>query len=996
MDPTTASVLIGLGTNWLSSFGSKVASDSRSLIAPPSADSTVQHLVAAAVDDVLRETHLPGTFEDHTIAFLVSPEVSRIASQLFVSQLSGVQPTTVQKEEFVNLASLWTAGQVDALSAEDLFALLISLTQALLGRAIEEGVLAAHEARSTFRFNVLMGELNRTQQLFAAFNPDAFDLPSILNFETELRDHVATETAQLMPPYLDDAKRVALDSLFVAPTITPSPSASYPSVTLSVAEFVAQSYRAVVLGDPGGGKSTLAQKICHDLASQPSVDSKQITPVLVRLRDYGVRKRDSELSLKDFLYELAHAHYQLDPPAHSFEYLLSQGRLLIVLDGLDELVNTADRQRISGDVEHFCTTYTGLPVIVTSRKVGYDQAPLDAAVFEPFELGEFSLEQATEYATKWFQVDTTLSPAEQSKFTTAFIRECEDLADLRSNALMLGLLCNIYRGENWIPRNRPAVYEKCALLLFERWDRRRGITAFQAFESHLRPALEYLAHWIFCDPSRQGGVSESALIDAAATYLYGRRFEDQVEATHAAREFIEFCRGRAWVFTDTGTAADGERLYQFTHRTFLEYFTAVHLVRTHPTAGELGALLRPRVLNSEWEMVSQLAVHIQDRQVDHAGDSFLGDVLDAAIGDGASAAIAGVGFVARALDGLVPRPATSRRAAAETVRLVLELGRERRGQGMPPLSPGVAGDDARLEVLEALLSCSSENWDPVDVGLREVLDSSVADTDSAVALAAAELGANLTMAARFAPPGTTSVNRWREASVRFLDSNSSRVAELAEIDSGISGDLFWAERLTLEEFFQRHNLSDIFTPRTFACFPNRERISIAQFVLLRAFPGWQFGREMTSDHLRDDVRTLGAQMAGAGLPWAKQAGVRAWLFGFPEQRDGPWESPIGDLSDDAFFALFGVTAAAIEQWESEPRAQLVRRRTEVEDWLARIPDGAGWRALKATVTLRRGIDDGFDAAELPLNDELKAVVASWARGEVSVLELPTDGEREKA
>ena len=42
----------------------------------------------------------------------------------------------------------------------------------------------------------------------------------------------------------------------------------------------------------------------------------------------------------------------------------------------------------------------------------------------------------------------------------------------------------------------------------------------------------------------------------------------------AAREFVEFCRGRMWVFTDAGTTVSGQRLYGFTHRTFLEYFAA--------------------------------------------------------------------------------------------------------------------------------------------------------------------------------------------------------------------------------------------------------------------------------------------------------------------------------------------------------------------------------------------------------------------------------------
>jgi predicted NACHT family NTPase len=169
---------------------------------------------------------------------------------------------------------------------------------------------------------------------------------------------------------------------------------------------------------------------------------------------------------------------------------------------------------------------------------------------------------------------------------------------------MLALMCNIYRGENYIPRNRPDVYEKCAMMLFERWDKSRGIHVPLPFEAHIRPAMMYLANWVYTAETLQGGVTENSLINKATDYLCPKRFEDRDEAESAARKFIEFCRGRAWVFTDTGTTKEGERLYQFTHRTFLEYFTAAHLVRTHATPQSLIDVLLPKIAKREMDVVS--------------------------------------------------------------------------------------------------------------------------------------------------------------------------------------------------------------------------------------------------------------------------------------------------------------------------------------------------------------------------------------------------------
>jgi predicted NACHT family NTPase len=165
------------------------------------------------------------------------------------------------------------------------------------------------------------------------------------------------------------------------------------------------------------------------------------------------------------------------------------------------------------------------------------------------------------------------------------LEESQPVPDLRSNPLLLALMCNIYRGEGYIPKNKPDVYGKCAEMLFERWDKGRGIQVplpIKEIESQIKPTMMYLAHWIYSDEALQSGVTERKLVAKAADYLCPKRFEDRDEAEQAAREFIEFCRGRAWVFTDTGTTKEGDGLYQFTHRTFLEYFTACYLVRMYP------------------------------------------------------------------------------------------------------------------------------------------------------------------------------------------------------------------------------------------------------------------------------------------------------------------------------------------------------------------------------------------------------------------------------
>ena len=107
-------------------------------------------------------------------------------------------------------------------------------------------------------------------------------------------------------------------------------------------------------------------------------------------------------------------------------------------------------------------------------------------------------------------------------------------------------------------------------------------------------------------------MTERDLIAKTAEFLQRRGFEAIEDAGDAAAEFVEFCRGRMWVFTDAGTTASGERLYAFTHRTFLEYFAASWLAYNSDIPEHLARSLAPHVARNEWSVVSELAVQIKD------------------------------------------------------------------------------------------------------------------------------------------------------------------------------------------------------------------------------------------------------------------------------------------------------------------------------------------------------------------------------------------------
>jgi hypothetical protein len=275
---------------------------------------------------------------------------------------------------------------------------------------------------------------------------------------------------------------------------------------------------------------------------------------------------------------------------------------------------------MSAIIEQFCIEYPLAQILTTSRIVGYEEARLDERQFKTLTIAGFSEQLVGQYVHKWFSHEPDTSVEDAERLAESLIQESSSISDIRSNPLMLSLICILYRGERSIPQSRSDVYEKCADLLFRRWDARRKIYVELRARHLIEPAIRYLAYWMLTRGQIQAAVSRRQLIAETTSYFQSRGFDENNDPTAAAEEFVDFCRGRAWVFSEVGSTAEGEQLYTFTHRTFLEYFAAYYVASTNEMPEQLARAIAPRVAKGEWDMVSQLAVQIKDRNVERGAE----------------------------------------------------------------------------------------------------------------------------------------------------------------------------------------------------------------------------------------------------------------------------------------------------------------------------------------------------------------------------------------
>ena len=438
-----------------------------------------------------------------------------------------------------------------------------------------------------------------------------------------IRARVAQSRKYMELPHLRERHRVSLEDLYIQRGLIRARTYSFDLLsTESLSSDEKRDYysevlppRLVILGSPGVGKSTYVSQLLYQCATDQSSSRGRTAPIILNLRDYAGRQ--DKQSFAQVIAQSIEATYQCPMQKDVIEDIFAMGSALVVFDGLDEVLDLTQRRAVTQRIELFCKQYPSCDVVVTSREVGYWSANLDPSLFMAVTLPSFSAEQVEEYVTRWFARTSTEGELPEV-LALDFMEESVQAQDLLSNPLMLSLLCGVYQYAGYIPENRPSLYEECSRLLFYRWDRLRHIPAYSWKEAKMLALVQELAAFFFRTQSAQRGVSERQIWSLIRNYLRDNVVADVDEAGDQARDFLEYCSGRAWVISKVGTDR-GEALYGFTHRTFMEYFAAKALARESPTPIDLADRVSKIITNSQGSIVPQLAVQFYEEQVSAGG-----------------------------------------------------------------------------------------------------------------------------------------------------------------------------------------------------------------------------------------------------------------------------------------------------------------------------------------------------------------------------------------
>jgi class 3 adenylate cyclase len=368
-----------------------------------------------------------------------------------------------------------------------------------------------------------------------------------------------------------------------------------PERTITL-EQALEAPRLVILGEPGSGKTTILKHIAVRLATGRGPELGQADPeqaplpILLPVAAYAAALRERDRALTDYLGDHFAAR---DQPglAPLFQDALERGRAIVLLDGLDEVLNVAERAQVARRVQEFVRRFGparggagGNRFVVTSRIAGYEAARL--AEFTHVTVLPFRDEDVRRFCDRWclaWERVTDASAAgetraqERARELIRAIDASESVQRLATNPLLLTIIALIHYQNVRLPERRVDLYRLAVEALAETWNRARNLDR-QAIEPRLgdRPlttqfvinVLGPVALWLHETPP--GGLMEGR--ELRAKLAEALRKEGNVSHRRAldlADGFLDLVRQSSGLLQERGVGQ-----YGFSHLTFEEYLAA--------------------------------------------------------------------------------------------------------------------------------------------------------------------------------------------------------------------------------------------------------------------------------------------------------------------------------------------------------------------------------------------------------------------------------------
>ncbi len=333
-----------------------------------------------------------------------------------------------------------------------------------------------------------------------------------------------------------------------------------------------------LLGKPGVGKTTFLQYLAIQ-CNRGEFAAHQV-PIFIVLREFAEDSRNSgTFSLFNYICSQFFSSGIGDPAM--LETLLQAGRVLLLMDGMDEVLNQ-NVAPVLREIRQFSDKYHRNRFVASCRTAAQK---LQLRGFTDVEIAPFSQAQINTFAQKWFAVFTRTTPRSGQSQAAQFIQKLDlpenwQFRQLVVTPLFLHLACWVFHGQEKFPTKRTEFYKQGLDLLLGKWDEAKGVERDDARRGFLLPQklrlLSQLAavtfeqgQYFFEQRTIEQYISDylrnlpDAALEPEELQLESEAMLKAIEVQHGL--LIERARG----------------IFSFSYLAFQEYFTARKIVASH-------------------------------------------------------------------------------------------------------------------------------------------------------------------------------------------------------------------------------------------------------------------------------------------------------------------------------------------------------------------------------------------------------------------------------